>query len=126
LSALEILEESENRLLSRKELKLKFKGGSGILTRQGAAEAIATKLGIKKENVQVISLHGGFGVRDINAKAYIFSSPRESKEQLAEYIHLRQLPKEERQKIREERRKSATSQSSSGGSSGASPAKKAE
>ena len=126
MSALEILEESENRLLSRKELKLKFRGGSGILTRQGAAEAVATKLGIKKENVQVISLHGGFGVRDINAKAYIFSSPKEAKEQLAEYILLRQLPKEERQKIREERRKSATSQSNSGGSSGASPTKKAK
>ena len=108
MSVVEIIEDSENKLLARRELRVKFKAGNGILTRQAAAESIASKIGTKRDSVQVISLHGSSGVRDIDAKAYVFSDPKEAKKQLAEYVLLRHLSKDERKKIREERRKAAT------------------
>ena len=115
MSLLEIVGDSENKLLGRRELKVKFKAGNGILTRQGAAEAIASKTGVGKENVQVISLKGKFGTRDADAFAYIFSNPGDAKKQLSEYVLLRHLPKEERKKIRDEKRKAATTPSSQSG-----------
>jgi ribosomal protein S24E len=102
---LEILGDSQNKLLGRRELKVKFNAGNGILTRQSAAEAIASKVGVSKENVQVISLKGKFGIRDADVYAYIFSNSQEAKKQLDEYVLLRHLPKEERKKIREDKRK---------------------
>ncbi len=107
MSVLEIVSDSENRLLGRRELKVKFKAGNGILTRQAAAEAIASKLGVSKEGVQIISLRGKFGARDANVDAYVFSNSQNAKMQLAEYVLLRHLPKEERKKIREEKRKAS-------------------
>lgn len=106
MSALEISSDSENKLLSRRELTCVFKGASGLLTRQGAAEAIAAKVGVAKENVQIISLRGSFGIRDLSASAYVFSDPKSSKRQLQEYMLIRQLPKDERIKAKEEKKKS--------------------
>jgi len=102
------LEDSENKLLGRRELRLKFKAGNGLLTRQAAAEAIASKVGVGKENVKVISLYGSFGVRDVDARAYVFSDANTAKEQLADYVLLRHLSKDERKKVREDRKKAAT------------------
>ncbi len=108
MSVIEILEDSENKLLGRRELHLKFKAGNGLLTRQAAAEAIASKVGVGKENVKVISLYGSFGVRDVDARAYVFSDANTAKEQLAEYVLLRHFSKDERKKVREDRKKAAT------------------
>lgn len=108
MSTIEILEDSENKLLGRRELRLKFKAGNGLLTRQGAVEAIATRMGVNKDNVKVISLYGSFGLRDVDARAYLFSDARAAKEQLADYVLLRHLSKDERKKIREDRKKAAT------------------
>jgi ribosomal protein S24E len=115
LSLVEILEESENKLLGRRELHLRFKAGNGLLTRQGAAEAIASKVGVNKDNVKVISLYGSFGVRDLDARAYIFSEPNTAKEQLADYLLLRHLSKDERKKVREDRKKAATANPATAG-----------
>jgi ribosomal protein S24E len=119
---LEVISDSENKLLGRREMNVRFRSGSGILTRQAAAEAISSKVGTAKEQVQVLSLKGKFGVRDIEAHVYVFSNANDAKRQLSDYILLRHLPKEERKKLREEKRKAATSQSSGGGEPSPSPA----
>jgi ribosomal protein S24E len=108
LSVVEVVKDSQNELLGRRELSVKFIAGSGILTRKSAAEAIASRVAAKVENVQVISLTGRFGVRDVDAIAYVFDSPDQAKKQLAEYVLLRHYSKEDRKKIREEKRKAAT------------------
>ena len=108
MSLLEIVSDSENKLLGRRELKVRFRAGAGILSRQAAVDAIASRIGSKKENVQVLSIKGMFGTRDLNAEVYIFSNPEAARKQLAEYISLRHLPKDERKKLKEERRKTAT------------------
>ena len=98
---IEILKDSENKLLSRRELTLVFKGGSGFVTRPGAAEAISTRLGVPKDKVKVISLEGEFGIRDLLARAYVYSDSGEMKKQLPTFLSIRELPKDERKKARE-------------------------
>ncbi len=106
MSTLDVTSDSENKLLSRREVSVTFVGGSGLITRQSAAEAISQKLGVKKENVQVISLAGKFGNRDLLGRAYVFSNEKDAKTQLRPFMLIRQLPKDERKKAREELKKS--------------------
>ncbi|MGI0091007.1 MAG: hypothetical protein ACREBS_04810 [Nitrososphaerales archaeon] len=101
MSTIEIINEIENQLLARRELSLSFKGGSGLVTRHAAAEAIATKLGVPMASVKLISLQGKFGLRDLTARAYVYSDSKLIKKQLPKYMMTRELPKEERKKARE-------------------------
>ena len=101
LSTVEIVNEKENRMLSRRELVLNFKGGSGLVSRQSASDAIATKLGVKKENVKLVSLHGNFGMRDLRAVAYVYTDPKLIARHLPKYMMIRELSKEDRKKARE-------------------------
>jgi small subunit ribosomal protein S24e len=122
LSTVEILSDVQNKLLARRELECVFRGGNGLLTRQGAAEAIASKIGVDKGNVQVVSLMGNFGVRDLKGRAYVFSEPNIGKSQMPRYILERHLSKEERKKHQEEKKKAKTDQPSA--QPGPKPAKK--
>jgi len=118
---LELSSDSENTLLSRREVRGTFTGGSGLITRQSACDAIASKLGVDKSKVQVISLRGKFGTRDLITEAYVFNDTSKVKEQLPHYITIRQLPKDERKKAREEQKKAKASTAPAAGSE---PAKK--
>jgi ribosomal protein S24E len=103
MSTLEILSDSENKLLSRREVAGTFAGGSGLITRGSAADAISTKLGVKKELVRVISLMGEFGDRNLSLKAYVYSDREAADRQLPKYLSVRNLPtKDERKKVRDE------------------------
>jgi ribosomal protein S24E len=108
LSTLEIKNETENRLLSRKELVCNFSLGSGLITRQGAVDAIASRLGVKKESVKLISLTPKFGSRDLTAKAYVYSDLDAIDRQLPKYLAIRQLSKEDRKKAKEAKKAAAT------------------
>ncbi|MDG6996492.1 MAG: hypothetical protein JRN52_11265 [Nitrososphaerota archaeon] len=101
MSTLEIVSENENKLLSRKELVCSFALGSGLITRQAAAEAIATRLGVKKDGVKIVSLSSKFGSRDLLAKAYVYSDLKLVDVQLPKYMKIRQLSKEERKQAKE-------------------------
>ncbi len=101
MSTIEILQDSENKLLSRRELTLVFKGGSGFISRPAATEAISSRMGVAKEKVRVISLEGKFGLRDLVAKAYVYSDVADEKKQLPAFLSIRELPKDERKKARE-------------------------
>jgi ribosomal protein S24E len=101
LSTIEITRDIENKLLSRREVVLNFKGGSGFITRSSAVEAVSTRLGVPKDKVRIISLQGKFGLRDLTAHAYIYSDSNQIKRQLPAYLAIRELPKEERKKARE-------------------------
>jgi ribosomal protein S24E len=100
-ATIEVLKDSENKLLSRRELTVVFKGGSGFITRAGAAEAVSSRLGVPKEKVKVISLLGKFGLRDLVGSVYVYSDAKEIKRQLPSFLSIRELPKDERKKARE-------------------------
>jgi|SRR5579875_3380354 len=99
-----------------------FKGIGGLLSRQGAAEAIASRLGLSQENIHIVSLKGKFGTRSLDAHAYVFSDPKLAERQLPDYLFTRRLPKDERKKAREEKKKAKASATSPAGA--ATPAAK--
>ena len=101
MSSLQIITENENKLLSRRELVCSLAMGSGLVTRQAAAEAIATRIGVKKEAVKIVSLIGKFGSRDLLARAYVYSDIKLAEKQLPKYLRIRQLSKEERKQAKE-------------------------
>jgi ribosomal protein S24E len=101
LSTVEVVNERDNKLLARREYVLNFKGGSGLVSRKAAADAIAGKLGVAKEGVKIISLSGKHGVRDLKAVAYVYSDTKVISKQLPKYMALRELSKEDRKKARE-------------------------
>ena len=101
MSTIEIINDIENRLLFRRELDFTFKGGSGLITRQAATEAIASKFAVPKDSVKLVSLHGKFGMRDVQGKVYIYTDKDAAKKHLPDYLRIRQLPKEERKKAKE-------------------------
>lgn len=107
LSTVEIVKDRDNRLLSRREYVFSFKGGSGLVSRQSALEAIATRVGVSKDDVKVISLQGRFGKRDLEAVAYVYSDSNAISRQLPKYLLLRELSKEDRKKAREAAKKPA-------------------
>ena len=101
MSAIEILNERDNKLLARKEYSVNFVGGSGFITRQAAAEALAAKLGVDKSLVKIISLTSKFGLRNLTGTVFVYSGPKEVNRQLPKYMSVRELPKDERKKARE-------------------------
>jgi ribosomal protein S24E len=101
LSTIEILKDSENKLLSRRELTVVFRGGSGLITRPAAAEAISSRMGVQKDKISVVSLQGKFGLRDLVGKVYIYTSAGEMKKQLPVFLSIRALPKAERKAARD-------------------------
>jgi ribosomal protein S24E len=101
LSTIEIVKETDNKLLSRKEITANFRGGSGFITRQAAIDSISSKLGVSKEAVKILSLQGKFGMRDLVAQVYVYTDLNQVKKQLPPYLGIRELPKEERKKARE-------------------------
>ncbi len=97
-----LLEDNNNVLLKRREIKSLIKNAVGSIKRQEAAELIANKLNIDKRNVLPISLKSEFGSPDISALTYYYDNIEEAKKQLPRYIFLRSLSKEDRKKIIDE------------------------
>ncbi len=102
MSTIEIVNDIENRLLFRRELDLSFRGGSGLITRQSATDAIASKFAVPKDSVKLVTLRGKFGMRDFQGKAYIYTDKDAAQKHLPDYLRIRHLPKEERKKARED------------------------
>jgi ribosomal protein S24E len=73
-STLTVLSNVQNTLLSRRQIRCVFKGGNGFITRSGAAEALASEFGAEKDNVQIISMRGRSGDRDLVCDAYVFDN----------------------------------------------------
>ncbi len=94
-----LLEDKNNVLLKRREIKSLIKNAIGSIKRDDAAELIAKELKIKKANVLPISLKSEFGNPDIYSLAYYYEDIEEAKEQIQRYVFLRSLSKEERKKV---------------------------
>jgi small subunit ribosomal protein S24e len=95
----------DNKLLERREATYLFKGMAGKLTRQEAVKLVAKDLGVRPEKIIPVKLISEFGTVDVRGLFYVYEDVEKARAQLPEYIFLRQLTKEERSKILEERRK---------------------
>ena len=97
-----LLEDNNNILLKRREIKSVIKNATGSIPREEAANLIAEKMGVKKKNLLPISLKSEFGNPDVLTLMYYYDDIEEAKKQLPRYRILRTMTKDERKKIIDE------------------------
>jgi ribosomal protein S24E len=103
--SLQIVKESRNDLLGRREVDCIFNSMAGSLKRQDAVSMVAKGLNIDVKKIHLISLRTNTGTRDVSGLFYIYDKPEDAKKQLPEYLSLRMLTKEEREKLIKEAKK---------------------
>ena len=99
---LTILQDKQNILLGRREVKYLIKEAAGKLTRLELINSIEKTLGIQKDKIYPIELRTEKGKNHVNALVYIYDKKEKSERQLPKYQILRRLSKDERKKIIDE------------------------
>jgi len=94
-----LVEDNNNVLLKRREIKTLIKNAAGSIKKQEAVELVANKLKLDKSNILPISIKSEYGNPDVLALMYCFDKIDDSKKQIPRYLFLRSLAKEERKKI---------------------------
>lgn len=102
--SLEILSDTENKLLERREVICIYKGLSGKITRQEAAQVLAAQVKVDAKKVYPIKLATSAGSREVNGVLYIYQDERRAKKHLPKHLLIRLLPKEAREKAKEEKK----------------------
>ncbi len=97
-----LLEYNNNVLLKRREIKSIIKNALGSVKRQDAAELIANKLKLNKNNILPVAIKSEFGNPDILTVMYYYEDMEEAKKQIPRYLFLRSLLKDERKRIIDE------------------------
>ncbi len=97
-----LLEDNNNVLLKRREIKSIIKNALGSIKRQDAAELIANKLNIDKKNILPVYIKSEFGNPDLLTLVYHYENMNDAKKQIPRYLFLRSLSKDERKKIIDE------------------------
>jgi small subunit ribosomal protein S24e len=97
-----LLEDNNNVLLKRREIKSVIKNALGSVKRQDAAELIANKLKLNKNNILPVTIKSEFGNPDVLTVMYYYEDMEEAKKQIPRYLFLRSLSKDERKKIIDE------------------------
>jgi small subunit ribosomal protein S24e len=97
-----LLEDNNNLLLKRREIKSMIKNALGSIKRQDATELIANKLNLDKKNLLPVSIKSEFGNPDVLTLIYYYENMDEAKKQIPRYLFLRSLSKDERKKIIDE------------------------
>jgi ribosomal protein S24E len=101
----ELLEQQENKFLSRREVTAKFIDIKGNLKRDDAANMIAQQLNVNKANVFPIKIKFDAGRDSAKGVFYIYNDAELAKKYLPKFLMIRSLPKDERKKAREEMQK---------------------
>lgn len=96
------LEDRNNSLLNRREIKAILKNAAGKIKRIEAAATLAKHLGIDSKTIIPITMLCENGTTDVRATFYIYSSNEEAKKQLPRYRLLRNMPKADRKKLIDE------------------------
>lgn len=97
-----LLEDNNNVLLKRREIKSIIKNAIGSIRKDEAANLISEKLHITRKNLIPISLSSEYGNPDVLALMYYYDDIEDAKKQLPRYRFLRIMSKEERKKIIDE------------------------
>jgi small subunit ribosomal protein S24e len=96
------LEDRNNPLLNRREVKAILRNAAGKVTRTDAAQQIAEKLNVDKNRVIAINITGQRGTMDLHSTFYIYSNEEDMKKQLPRYRILRGMSKADRKKLLDE------------------------
>lgn len=117
------LEDRNNPLLNRREIKVIIRDMAGKLNRLDATQLISKQFDIEKQKEIIpISMKCETGRTDVRASFYVYNSLEEAKEQLPRYRLIRNMSKEDRKKIIDEEKavklkakQAAAAESKSGG-----------
>jgi ribosomal protein S24E len=94
-----IKSDSYNALLARRELRIEVPHeSSGTPNRFELRKSVASKLGVKIDNVFVISLRSRTGTRLSTAHIQVYDDPSMASLVLPRYLRERNLPPEQRTK----------------------------
>jgi small subunit ribosomal protein S24e len=94
-----ILEDHNNTLLNRREIKSILKNSAGKVKRVDAAAMIAKQLNIDRNVIIPINMKCETGKSDTYATMYIYNNEDEAKKQLPRYRILRNMSKEDRKTL---------------------------
>lgn len=97
-----ILEERNNALLNRREIKTLLKNSAGKIKRVDAADIIAKQLNVDRNLTIPINMKCETGKPDIHAIMYIYNNEEDVKKHLPRYRILRNMSKEDRKKLLDE------------------------
>ncbi len=97
-----ILEERNNALLNRREIKTLLKNSAGKIKRVDAADIIAKQLNVDRNLTIPINMKCETGKSDIHATMYIYNNEEDVKKHLPRYRILRNMSKEDRKKLLDE------------------------
>ena len=97
-----ILEDHNNTLLNRREIKSILKNSAGKVKRVDAAAMIAKQLNIDRNVIIPINMKCETGKSDTYATMYIYNNEDEAKKYLPRYRILRNMSNEDRKKLLDE------------------------
>jgi small subunit ribosomal protein S24e len=97
-----ILEEHDNTLLNRREIKSLIKNSAGKVKRADAADIVAKQLNVNRNVIIPINMKCETGKSDIYATMYIYNNEDEAKKYLPRYRILRNMSNEDRKKLLDE------------------------
>lgn len=100
--------KSESKVLDRTYVEIVMDDKAGRLTRKEAVEAVAGQLGVPAETVALMGLEGQSGTGRVTGRFYVYGSPESKKRIHPRHLEERNLTKEERDKLRQERKKAKT------------------
>ncbi len=101
-----VRQDTYNPLLKRKEVRVEVDhDGAGTPSRVELRKAIAAKYDTKTENVYVLEVETKTGTQTALCAVQVYDDPQSAQRLVAKYIQVRNLPPEERKRVREEEAK---------------------
>jgi len=101
-----VKQDTYNALLKRKELSLDVEHeNQGSPSRTSLRDAVAAKYTTKAENVFVVEIETKTGTQYSVCQVQVYDDPEAAKKVVPKHIQIRNLPSEERKKIKEQSKK---------------------
>lgn len=105
---LKIKHEEYNALLKRKEVHAEVDhDGSGTPSRVDLRKAVAAKYGTKPDSVYVIDVQTNTGTQSALCEVQVYDEPQIAQRTVPKYIQIRNLPPDERKRVKEQEAKKA-------------------
>jgi ribosomal protein S24E len=101
-----VKQDTYNPLLKRKEVRVEVDhDAAGTPSRVDLRKAIASKFNTKPENVYVIDIETKTGTQSALCALEVYDDPESAVRTVPKYVQIRNLPPEERKKVKEQEAK---------------------
>lgn len=98
-----VRQDTYNPLLKRKEVRVEVEHDeAGTPSRVDLRKAIAAKYNTKPENVYVLDIETKTGTQSALCDAEVYDDPQSAQRTVPKFIQVRNLPPDERKRVREE------------------------